>query len=440
VPRIWFFDCYAVISLRNVSHLGELLQLPRLQGLHRVRLAGVRLDATQLSLIQRCHDLTELQLGAAHDMELDCILEAKAAATARFLTSAETLRLNNSLLTELTERQTAALLKRLARGTARTTSLEVLYNNGLSSLQGERLAAGLCRLTELTLVFQKLSAQQYEALLQAAARPDSALTRLNLPASNLGKVGPGLLGPALARLTRANLADTRLTTRQLAELCAAITHSRLVWLDLSHNNLSSLPPSALLPLARLSSLNLKLTCLTAPQLGCLLSAMDRGTNLHTINLVGLTNLAKLPDPHLLAGVVARLQQVTMYASKLTSSQLEALLLNFITAQKLPLCHIDLGGSNFSAISPSLLAAAATRLESFTLYYCQLTTDQQVALLMAAVSSDHCRLRQLDLAGNNGRLPETLVLQARQRIPNIKLELPKISGQRTSTNWTMQGCY
>ena len=81
----------------------------------------------------------------------------------------------------------------------------------------------------------------------------------NSPGNNLSLAEANLLGRGVAKLVEVNLSRTFLTTDQLNALALEVTRARYTkFLDLSYNDLSTLPPNLLVDLvASLSTVSLE---------------------------------------------------------------------------------------------------------------------------------------------------------------------------------------
>merc|ERR1712123_52543 len=123
--------------------------------------------------------------------------------------------------------------------------------------------------------------------------------------------------------------------------------------------------------------------------------MEVHTNLHEMNLVGNISLSKIPQP-LFARTVTKLTKITIYATKLTSDQIQTLLYQIVN-QPVNLSDLDLGGNNLSSIPSPLLAESVNKLETVILYYAHLSICQQENILEEAVKET--KLKHLDLGGN-----------------------------------------
>ena len=106
-------------------------------------------------------------------------------------------------------------------------------------------------------------------LLEAAAKPGSTLTSLDMSYCDLSSAPPAMLARAGAQLVRAALPGTRLTAAQLSALLA---RPPALALDLSGlPALASLPAPALASLASLQQLRVANTGLKPDQISVLLA-------------------------------------------------------------------------------------------------------------------------------------------------------------------------
>ena len=219
---------------------------------------------------------------------------------AKFTASMEHVGFHSSLLHQLSELQTVALLDQMTRPTCRLQKMEIFYDNHLSYLPAATVARALASLTHLTLVFQKLAPDKYNALFHLLGSGQSQLSSLSLPGTDLSRTEPKLLGRAVASLTSAGLSDTKLSHLHIHAILSSLggPAGRLQHLDLSHNGaLRDCTAAAMAGLAALTTANLKLSRPTAPQLEVLLASLQSpASRLTSLSLVGCTSLRTLPPP------------------------------------------------------------------------------------------------------------------------------------------------
>ena len=207
------------------------------------------------------------------------------------------------------------LLNQLAdhTGHTRAASLKSLNmaNTNLSAVKVEVLVFAVLQVREVVLRGSGLSLVQLNGLFTALATCSPHLESLDLSELNLCQVEPKLLTASLFQLEVVSLARCRLTSLQLASLCSSLSPSRaLRCLDLSHNNLSLLPPSLLAgAVACLRELQLWGASLQPGHLNALCQAMAQGGRLKRLDLTG-NNLSSL-EPGLLASGVGTLREVTL---------------------------------------------------------------------------------------------------------------------------------
>ena len=401
-----------IVSKRNIGKLEKILELERMKNIKTVIFKGCKIKSKQLKLISQTK-VKQIQIGDGHDIENDCIIsEVTPSTLALLIGKMETFKFHNSLLAEMNPKQIRCLANQLKESTS-LKKLEIFYNNNLTSLPPEILASALCSLTELTLVFQKLNPDKYNAIF-SQINQCSNLKVLNLPGNNLSNVNPEIFGTAVRKLEKVNLSDTRLTPAMFYMLLSKMKKdSELQELDVSHNPSLKYIDDHIFSDAinTLEKVNLKFTNTTVSQLTHLFELMKLQTRLKDMNLVGNHSLANASEI-LLAGTVNKLIKVTIYATKLSRSQIQAIL-SHIEDKDSNLKALDLGGNNLSSIPSRLIASSINKLENATLYCSQLSINQQVEILLEALKDT--KLKYLDLGGNQGRLPEELLKEVKKKI-------------------------
>jgi hypothetical protein len=138
--------------------------------------------------------------------------------------------------------------------------------------------------------------------------------------------------------------------------------------------------------------NLKFTNTTVFQLLNLFELMWVQTNLEEMNLVGNLTLLKIP-PNILARTVTKLTKITIYPTKLTSTQIQTMLSHIVNGPS-DFKFLDLGGNNLSSLPPTIIAQSMNKLETAILYFAYLSIEQQVAILKE--SRKETKLKYLDL--------------------------------------------
>lgn len=415
------------ISRGNLSKLDQIAELKIMQDLKRVIFTGCAIKNEHVKILFR-KNIKYLQLGSNHDVENDCdITNISPKILANLMTNLEVFKFHNSLMSEMSEKQSIAILKQLNKKSSIST-LEILYNNHLCSIAPEPLASALTSVTELTLVFQKLNADKYDAIFYHIYKK-SNLKVVNLPGNNLSKVNPDLFGSAISKLESSNLCDTNISIEMINNLFSKISRSKgpvkIQKIDLSHNcHLKHVPPQLFSEcVSKLSSINLKQTCLQETQLSSLMELVVSRTSescLSEVNLSAVSSLNKV-DPELLASFISRLTQATLYATKLSTMQLSNILMKLINENH-GLILLDIGGSNLSSVPHHLISSCIQTIENVNLYFTKLTTNQQIEILQSLGCSKlgKFKLKYLDIGGNQGNIPENILENAEMKIGTVKL--------------------
>ena len=92
-----------------------------------------------------------IQVGSNHDIENDCDMSKVSPKNLASLTmQLKEMKYHNSLMTEMTQKQTISILSQLNK-TSSISCLEFFFNNHLTSIVPDKLASALTSVTELTL-------------------------------------------------------------------------------------------------------------------------------------------------------------------------------------------------------------------------------------------------------------------------------------------------
>ena len=282
----------------------------------------------------------------------------------------------------------------------------------------------------MCLVFQKLNADKYDAIFYHIYKTTTSLKVLNLPGNNLSKANPDLFGSAITRIQSANLSDTGISQEMFSNLFMKMSRTggssprvqTLTHLDLSHNSrLKLIAPSLLAEaLNTLNAVNLKKCGLTEEQLDSLMTTrfISESSQLLEANLSCHSSLSKVM-PGTIKFFVAKLTSVTLYATKLNACQLYVLM-SLLAGEPHCLQFLDLGGSNLSSISPSLISTSVNNIQSVILHFCKLTSSQQTEILLKACSGTE--LKYLDMSGNGGSVSLELLENSMREIRTVKHDL------------------
>merc|ERR1711936_1828 len=151
------------VSKSNINNLEKVLKLKILRDLRRIVFIGCSLTNTQVRLLLKSH-IEDVQLGRDHEIENDCnIRKLSPRLLAELMERVVVFKLQNSPVEEMSEKQTKILISSLNRR-ANLKNLEIFYNNNLSVIPPDKLGPALSTVTELSLVFQKLNADKYDAI------------------------------------------------------------------------------------------------------------------------------------------------------------------------------------------------------------------------------------------------------------------------------------
>ena len=206
-------------------------------------------------------------------------------------------------------KQIKFLAKRLEMS-SNLRKLEIFYDNNLTSLPVDSLSMAMASLTQLSVVFQKLNSDKYNAIFSRLIL-GSNLKVVNLQGTNLSNVNPEIFGPAITRLDTAILSDCKITSTLFNDLFNNMqADCGLKDLDISHNSTLKHIDDYFFgdAINQLEKVNLKFTSITVFILMNLFELMQVQTRLKEMNLVGNLSLAKIPQ-HLFVRTVTELTKI-----------------------------------------------------------------------------------------------------------------------------------
>ena len=138
------------ISQRNISSLRNIFELNIFKDLQKVIITGCAMKNEHVKIILE-KNIKYIQVGSNHDIENDCDMSKVSPKNLASLTmQLKEMKYHNSLMTEMTQKQTISILSQLNK-TSNISCLEFFFNNHLTSIVPDKLASALTSVTELTL-------------------------------------------------------------------------------------------------------------------------------------------------------------------------------------------------------------------------------------------------------------------------------------------------
>ena len=196
-------------------------------------------------------------------------------------------------------------------------------------------------------------------------------------------------------------------------LQAVVKHPGLSKLSLGQTNLTSLEPGLLArAVARLQELQLSYTCITSQQAEDVFTTLSESSPLSRLHIVatGLTTVS----PRLLATALARIKDVRLWHTNLSRQQATAIFSAVSVDARLK--TLSLGyNSALASVEPGLLARKVNMLEEVELEPESCLTRLQVERLLRQ-SLVKTSLRRLEMGGGKAGLDQELVEMAKQTIP------------------------
>ena len=337
---------------------------------------------------------------------------------------------------DLTPMQLNLLFRTISQGhKIRIRRLDLTFND-LSEVDPCVLASSLRRCESVDVDDEAITTEQIKAIFKGLVRSSDIggcssfnLKKLDIRNYDLSGLTPDMIGAALVKFEEVNISDTHLTPHHLAAVFQTITTSpivRLVRLDCSKNDVSSVPGDLLTDaVSRLETVNMSHTRLNQAQLLTLCKRVaDNPGSMRTLKL-GHTPDLVLVTPHILAGAVCRLEEMSL--STVTVEQLDYLCTAITECSSLRLRSLVLSYQDLSDITPDTLALAVCYLEDVDLYDTKLTTRQLDTLFNVILDCKDLKLRRLNLANNDlGGVEPGKLGAALCRVVDVNLEYTEIT--------------
>jgi len=187
-------------------------------------------------------------------------------------------------------------------------------------------------------------------------------------------------------------------------LLAIERHPGLKALDASYCNLSSHKPNLLARVvAKLEDVNFTSTDLTSQQCKAIFRFADGDIKLKNLNLDSC-DLSSI-DPETLARVVAKLEEVDLASTDLTSQQCKAIFR--CAAGDTKLKNLSLDSCDLSSVDPETLARVVAKLEKVEFASTNLTSQQRKAIIRCADGDSKLKNLHLDNCNLSSVDPETV---------------------------------
>ena len=298
----------------------------------------------------------------------------------------------------------------------------------LTGLAPEILTQLFRRMSWIFLKNVTLSPGQVSQLFSSLAESEkSELNYLYYIGSDLSSVSPESLARVAVRLTKLELYETQLGPGQVTALFRLLLErgeSKLEYLDLGHNNLSSVPALSLATsVGRLKEVKFSYSQLSGAQWTTIFHSIATSPELSLTVLDAYGNDLSAVSPGLLSQALVRLEQADLHMTDLTPQQVSAIFLRLAEAEaeQLKLSRLIIWSNDLSAVPPQTLAKAAVRLEELSLFLTNLSPSQLTALLGTVLETADLRLRCLDICDNDlSALPLNVLVEAVMRIEEINL--------------------
>ena len=209
-----------------------------------------------------------------------------------------------------------------------------------------------------------------------------------------------------------------LVVRSVSEdlLAAVAQHKSLKRLDIANTSLSSVEPTVLAKaICQMEEVDMGRSLFSPAQANVIFQSLAEGSNVNNLSLFN-TNLSTV-KPQLLARAVTEVNQITLWSSRLTTKQTEAIF-GALTSNPGKLRILDLSYNDLSTVSPKVLAVTVNSLESVDLGRTCLTGEQVNAILSQALVATS--LTSLWISGVRGEVEREGVVKAAKIIPELRV--------------------
>ena len=282
---------------------------------------------------------------------------------------------------------------------------EVVLRTDLSSVDPELLAWAVIQLEQVKLFFTHLSFVQILTLFTAITA-DTSLKSLYLGKGStyvMAEMDAGVIGKAIANLVEVRIAHSQLIPEQVGAIFAALNKpSSLRRLKFGCNNLASVDPHIMASVVnRMEEVELDGAHMTSGQITAICTLMAEGTNLRALNLKRIKTWTvhrghdiALVDPSLLARAVAQLEEVKLPV-RLGPDKLKAI----FAALSAPTCRLkrlNMSGVNLSSVDAGVMADAVNMLETADIRITHLTSRQITEILTRSLAGTS--LKELYMPG------------------------------------------
>lgn len=295
---------------------------------------------------------------------------------------------------------------------------KLLICTDVSSVSPEVLASAVCNAQEVILRPDTITASQLEAMCRAIQDlPERKLKRLHLDGRYLTDINGATLSDAVCVLDEVNLrfANVPLTSEEreriksavrqcLSTLCSTITNSsqlRLRALNLNyHDHLESVEPKTLASMVcRVETMGLVATRLTTSQVQAVFRAIRDSQHVTLRELDMGKNKLSTISPQTLAAVMCMLEDINIGGCEMTEEQLEHVFTTIKNCSDLKLRKLNMNHLFYlSTVSPSSLAPALCKVVTVNLECANITTTQIEAVFSAISECSSLVLEKLDVRG------------------------------------------
>ena len=291
----------------------------------------------------------------------------------------------------------------------------------LSTFCAHTLAFIISRLKEVNMFGTDLRTGQLTVLFSKIhGCRDLRLRSLDIGYNKLSSVSCEIFTQGVLRLAEVNLQNTHLTTEQINYFLEEIRITRdlkMRNLHIGGHDLSSIAPEILTDVfCKLRQLQLWGFYLSKDQLNFIFDHLRvfkylklRHLEIHHIKLSSASR-------YCLAFAICKIEEVRLINSHLVTDQLNVIFHTITNCKTLILRKLNIGGSDFSLVSPEAMSDAVCKLEEVELVGKNLTDYQLETILFQILACSSLKLRKFTVFHNNRKL--TILPQNSEQVASI----------------------
>jgi len=269
-----------------------------------------------------------------------------------------------------------------------------LSRNGLQYVHVDHVSRAAARLETLNFSKCQFLAFQSARLLEAITKNSSRLINLDISCNDLTYITQDTMAKMAKKFESLNVMQSKLASHQSGMLFRAIGESsKLKHLNISETRLYLVNPERMKVLPNLKTLNLRNTSLSIFQIRNILNNIRQGCKLRELDL-SENDLSEV-KPELLKRIVSRLNTFKVRKCELTTEQITAIFAGINKKSKLT--NLDISDNKLNLVEPIKFAVPVANLHTFEVENSKLKTYQAEAIFTAIKSGTN--LTNLNISDN-----------------------------------------